>query len=91
MERVARSSEGGNPMTSPTLEGALALEAARADDRDSRIRAEGWRAGYAAALEAALAAADANWPTEALRNCLTAQNIRKRIRSLPIPEMTDDR
>lgn len=39
-------------MTSPTISGALAEEAARADDRDARIRAEGFRAGAEAARTA---------------------------------------
>lgn len=38
-------------MTASTIEGALAEEAARRDDRDARIRAEGFRAGAEAMRE----------------------------------------
>lgn len=38
-------------MTAKTFEGALALEAQRRDDRDARIRAEGFRAGAEAMRE----------------------------------------
>lgn len=72
-------------VTSPTMSGALAEERARADDRDARIRAEGWRAGAEAMREAAAV------EMERTRDVFgdvpqTSRSAAKRIRSLDIPE-----
>lgn len=79
-------------MTANTFEGALAEESARADDRDARLRAEGWRAGAEAMREAAALASDATLNTaqggdfaRAAAN-RAARKIADRIRSLDIPE-----
>ncbi|MEQ8395032.1 hypothetical protein [Thalassobaculum sp.] len=80
-------------MTSPTLEGALALEAAAGR---SRI-ADAYRAGYAAALEAAAVEASGyvivSLPETAEERAATktARSIYDAIRALPIPEADHDR
>ena len=77
-------------MTAKTFPEALALEA----DRGAQYRAEIWRAGYAAGLDAAAATvADALIVTDRggeLSQAYTnsaARKIAKRIRTLSIPEM----
>lgn len=82
-------------MTATTLPDALAIESARGAEHLAQIRAEGWRAGYAAGLEAAAKLARAAFPEPEdrvlahdidLDTACAAGVIANRIRSLAIPE-----
>lgn len=89
-------------MTAKTIDAALALESARGDAERARIRADGWRAGYAAALEAAASLADEQSKVSHMisggcsdaaaarsaERCVAfaPSSMARRIRSLPIPE-----